>query len=1252
MAVTKGVVPVHECHYRCDPGKHRSNLTAAVTKASLSDEKVAAYLKWCCVKYANAVDSNGRSVLHMAASTGRLKFLRFLLNHKNININCKDHESCFAPLHRSLFYGQLHCAVRLIQAGANIAQNDADDLTPLDHVMKDRPSMLEYDTKQPCEVYVWGTNTYYNLGIGHNNSRANPEPLAFFRKHNISVKKAFMSKFHSLFIGSDGKVWVCGLGSGGRLGLGDEETILVPKALKIGNTSSDTCKAASVGVNHTLLLLENGSVWSFGSNNYHQLGHSPPPEEVPSPKAIKSLRGLNIIGISAAKFHSVFWTKNQLFTCGLHGGQLGHLPSNERTIIVPKVVTSLQLKTSTIEHVATSDGAMVVVSSKLDFYLFRDYQCKRMRTSKRFLPTKKICILGGHLDHKVYSSSLQEKGGDDLKILILAENNNIYLWQESYQQTTLCLLSLHRYINVTDMVLNRTSLLLTTKDGEAFMGQIKIKKRKSLAENDKPLSPKGNEKCIDVDDCDYIKLKRIPHVHRGVSIASDLKGRNFAVIQTHPKSGILIPYIESTDMKRNMKTLLETASEYDTLHDVVFDVGGTRYPAHRYVVSYSSDVLREMIDNSNSNNGVPLVKIDNIQPQIFERVLSYLYTGECDLQQVGACPLSFDPGTEAVQEVPHSFEQMFINKEEVSAFEHHKQQRSSKRKSASKTTKSKMKDPVNALKDASRVLGLSYLTKHLDSLVYDNGYIRRHKPCNIKLTPPKFSRKSLDNLWDISLRAEDGTIIKAHKCILVARLEYFNCMINNGWLESSLKAPLNLTIPSTVLEVLIRYLYTDEVPELMDSYDTDLASHVLVIADEFFCTRLKEIAEVSLSNMITLKIAAEMLQLAVTYNAKQLKECAMEFICLNLPALLESRSLDILDDSLLTDLRDFYRSWLPCMKRRCITVESNEPSDDLVNKIYETEPVSLDKVEEDSPETKPTPKTPKDKSQRKKRNSESERIRNTSIGSITSDEELLNSMTNKLSDSFGSDETWIKVTSHGSKPQAKAKVPANENSTPKTTAVVRTLNFPVPHSTPVKVVRPPVPVKKESLSDLENDFVLLTSTSDREFPALGSSLPERTVTGPKSPNEISKKFVKLSQKQRKKLATQSLSQEETTPPPKSAEEVKSVWGIGSRMDTQTMADVMKETKSSKQSPLASSPSWQASSSPECSLSAIMAAERHQREMIARMKSKPLEYTQMEDKAIDDLTLLYDISNVTDERITIRRADSFAVSPPVWVSNNR
>lgn len=97
---------------------------------------------------------------------------------------------------------------------------------------------------------------------------------------------------------------------------------------------------------------------------------------------------------------------------------------------------------------------------------------------------KKICVIGGHLNHKVYSRSLEENGGDELKILILDKNNQIYLWHDTYQQLTLCLLSLHRYINFTDIVLNKTSILLTTSDGEAFFGEIKIKKRKPLSESE------------------------------------------------------------------------------------------------------------------------------------------------------------------------------------------------------------------------------------------------------------------------------------------------------------------------------------------------------------------------------------------------------------------------------------------------------------------------------------------------------------------------------------------------------------------------------------------------------------------------------------------------------------------------------------------------------------------------------------------------------------------------------------------------
>lgn len=93
-----------------------------------------------------------------------------------------------------------------------------------------------------------------------------------------------------------------------------------------------------------------------------------------------------------------------------------------------------------------------------------------------------------------------------------------------------------------------------------------------------------------------------------------------------------------------------------------------------------------------------------------------------------------------------------------------------------------MNDPIETLKEAAKLLGISCLAKKLDSLYFSNGRVCSHTN-DFELLPPQFNRMDLQNLWDISLKAEDGTIINAHKCILIARLDYFNCMINRGWLE-------------------------------------------------------------------------------------------------------------------------------------------------------------------------------------------------------------------------------------------------------------------------------------------------------------------------------------------------------------------------------------------------------------------------------------------------------------------------------------
>lgn len=54
--------------------------------------------------------------------------------------------------------------ITTFQAGANLCVQDHDSLTPLDHVNFDRPLYVTFSQSLPTQIYVWGSNTNYNLG--------------------------------------------------------------------------------------------------------------------------------------------------------------------------------------------------------------------------------------------------------------------------------------------------------------------------------------------------------------------------------------------------------------------------------------------------------------------------------------------------------------------------------------------------------------------------------------------------------------------------------------------------------------------------------------------------------------------------------------------------------------------------------------------------------------------------------------------------------------------------------------------------------------------------------------------------------------------------------------------------------------------------------------------------------------------------------------------------------------------------------
>ena len=76
-------------------------------------------------------------------------------------------------------------------------------------------------------------------------------------------------------------------------------------------------------------------------------------------------------------------------------------------------------------------------------------------------------------------------------------------------------------------------------------------------------------------------------------------------------------------------------------------------------------------------------------------------------------------------------------------------------------------------------------------------------------------------------QSEDGVCFPCHRCVLVARLEFFAAMFSSGWLETSTtteskcgkrqpKQALPMPFNADVLAVILRFVYADDTPEVRE----------------------------------------------------------------------------------------------------------------------------------------------------------------------------------------------------------------------------------------------------------------------------------------------------------------------------------------------------------------------------------------------------------------------------------------------------
>lgn len=281
----------------------------------------------------------------------------------------------------------------------------------LDHIMWDRQ-------RGASDLYVMGSNANHSLGVGDSTDRTVPVKLAhhafqaehndlqlFLRKPRFSELRT--SKYHSVALTTDGRLFTCGLASKGRLGNGTSRNLFSFTAVNKFEKENISVTQIAVSTGHNLALTTSNELYAWGLNEYNQLGFASTEnvsyknnvarefENVPTLIATGVFRKNpgRICGIAASKVHSVAYTTDTIYMWGFNVGQMGidqgscHLSLNVNGSIFkgsvvehPKAVTFKD----EIKFITASETCTCVVTGTNDIFVF--YQNHRCKLSK--LPTR------------------------------------------------------------------------------------------------------------------------------------------------------------------------------------------------------------------------------------------------------------------------------------------------------------------------------------------------------------------------------------------------------------------------------------------------------------------------------------------------------------------------------------------------------------------------------------------------------------------------------------------------------------------------------------------------------------------------------------------------------------------------------------------------------------------------------------------------------------------------------------------------
>ncbi|KAH7019345.1 hypothetical protein EDB80DRAFT_197598 [Ilyonectria destructans] len=952
---------------------------------------------------------SGWNALHRSLYAGNVSIARLLLERERMDltshnvtsvnkvgllIKTKDHEgnSPFDVYNSTI-------AARSLKSIEDVSSSDSDSDSGdsvgdgLHHTAKVSHGL--HSSIDGDELFVFGSNKNMSLGVGDEDDRHYPERIhlnrpehllrRFYHSHlaqndveastslpdldeipilvqnpPLVIQDVALSKLHTAILTTDpvSNLYICGVGRGGRLGLGDENTQF--KFVPVQGPFVDRrVRHIALGQNHTMAVAGNGELWTWGLNSNSQLGYVLPPpmkaDEEPmslTPRQVfGSLKKENVLGVAASANHSVAHTGTSLYTWGRNVGQLALMDADSRSLDVqntPRKVAA-SLLASPIEMVSAIDKATICLLSNHTVWVFSNYGYNLVKFPFPDAFTNHNLTTSSYSNR--YDSGRREinyitSGGET--IAAVTARGDLFTLQlnqkgdasQSAASTTnpvkiksaltqpLCIWDSHKDGVASVDVGEHGSVIICTESG-AVWKRVQRTKGKSAA-----FAESTDKKRKD------FKFQRVPYITNCVAVRSSIFGA-FAAIRTDSK--VMSEEIEIAD-----KALREDISSLLCLRD--FEASEPSKEAKKARKSWDAAIVREQ------RGSVPhkILRSQDIEADMLHwlQVNSFQY-GDLDVE---LCTSS----SPDIRIPVHGWVlsgRSSVLRESLSEFRNHGSTFST---DAFRIEATQDKILVTLFEvDIFTILNIIVYV-YQDKIIPVWKYTREAPPhafrfryirtelmkIATRLSMPKLEtavrlqtgvEQSLDadfgqaishpNFFDDAdvILELDGAEVIAHSQLLCQRCPFFEGMFHGRsqgqWLAGrrdgdstdNVRVDLKHIDPET-FQYVISFMYADVGPELFDdvavaSIDelSDLVLDVMSVANELMLDRLSQICQSLIGKFVTTRNIANLLNEICPCSVAEFKDTGLEYICLQLESMLENHLLDDLEEELLLELDEVVR---------------------------------------------------------------------------------------------------------------------------------------------------------------------------------------------------------------------------------------------------------------------------------------------------------------------------------------------------------